>query len=371
MSELGIGHNNIESLNPISELTNLIGLWVSNNPISDISPISNMTSLNHLIAQHNIISNIEVLSSLERLEELYINGNLINNLSPLAELQYLRQIVLDGNRIDDISPLLNLNLTQLNLYGNRISDVSILVELGNSTFNWLTLDHNPLSKEAFDVHIPILEGRNLIQPEFPDNPNYEAPCYPNPERSQTDVSLTTLLQWRGNYLSQNVLYDVWLGNSADSLELLGGSSVVDDSLHSFEVTLSEETDYWWRVRATSETDTIWSGLWQFSTRLTVSTDQDPTKLPQYMTMQQNYPNPFNPSTTIRYGLPVDSSVSLVIYDIRGNVVRTLEPASQNAGWHEVYWNGISDEGRAINTGLYFARIVAQDYSHMIKMLHLK
>ena len=88
-------------------------------------------------------------------------------------------------------------------------------------------------------------------------------------------------------------------------------------------------------------------------------------------LDQNYPNPFNPSTTIRYGLPEDSNVSLVIYDVRGNLVRTLESGSQSAGWYELVWDGRSDEGKAISTGLYLARIGAGEYSQVIKMLYLK
>ena len=91
---------------------------------------------------------------------------------------------------------------------------------------------------------------------------------------------------------------------------------------------------------------------------------------QYM-LEQNYPNPFNPTTTIRYGLPEDSNVSLVIYDIRGNVVQTLESGTKSAGRYNIVWNGQTDDGRMISTGIYFARFVAGDYSQVIKMLYLK
>jgi len=84
-----------------------------------------------------------------------------------------------------------------------------------------------------------------------------------------------------------------------------------------------------------------------------------------------YPNPFNPSTTIKYGLPVDSNVSLVIYDVRGQVVQTLESGHQSAGWYDVVWNGETADGKTISTGIYFARLVAGDYSQVIKMLYLK
>ena len=76
-------------------------------------------------------------------------------------------------------------------------------------------------------------------------------------------------------------------------------------------------------------------------------------------------------TTIRYGLPEETNVSLVIYDVRGQVVHTLESEHQSAGWYDVVWNGHTTDGHTISTGIYFARLVAGDYSQVIKMLYLK
>lgn len=93
--------------------------------------------------------------------------------------------------------------------------------------------------------------------------------------------------------------------------------------------------------------------------------------PTRMVMKQNFPNPFNPSTTIRYGVPEDSNVSLVIYDVRGQVVQTLESSYQSAGWYEVIWNGETVDGHSSSTGIYFAKLVAGDFSEVIKMVYQK
>jgi hypothetical protein len=98
---------------------------------------------------------------------------------------------------------------------------------------------------------------------------------------------------------------------------------------------------------------------------------DPIAIPDHFVLQQNYPNPFNPSTTIRYGLPDDANVSLMIYDIRGQVIQTIESGYQPAGWYNVNWSGETAEGKTISTGIYFARLVAGKYSEVIKMLYLK
>jgi len=141
---------------------------------------------------------------------------------------------------------------------------------------------------------------------------------------------------------------------------------------SYEMTeaLTTDTEYWWRVIAT-DTDSLRteSEVFKFTVGYVAITDA--VELPTEYVLQQNFPNPFNPSTTIRYGLPEDSNVSLVIYDLRGNVVQTLESGTKDAGWYELVWNGQTADGRTISTGLYFARIVAGDYSNVIKMLYLK
>ena len=103
---------------------------------------------------------------------------------------------------------------------------------------------------------------------------------------------------------------------------------------------------------------------------TVSIKKDQI-VPSEYTLDQNYPNPFNPSTTLRYGLPEEANVSLVIYDVRGQVVQTLESRHQSAGWYDIIWNGETTDGKTISTGIYFARLVAGDYSQVIKMLYLK
>jgi flagellar hook assembly protein FlgD len=71
---------------------------------------------------------------------------------------------------------------------------------------------------------------------------------------------------------------------------------------------------------------------------------------------QNYPNPFNPSTTIRYELPVTSKVTIAIYNVLGQKVRTLVNEIQNAGPQLQVWNSKSDAGSNVASGVYFYRI---------------
>ncbi len=80
--------------------------------------------------------------------------------------------------------------------------------------------------------------------------------------------------------------------------------------------------------------------------------------PSTFELAQNYPNPFNPSTTIKYQLPFDSKVLLVIYDLRGKEVCRLVNQSQAAGYYDIFWDGKDHYGRSVASGIYFYRITS-------------
>lgn len=98
---------------------------------------------------------------------------------------------------------------------------------------------------------------------------------------------------------------------------------------------------------------------------------DGLEIPDTYVLKQNYPNPFNPTTTIRYGLPETSDVSLVIYDLKGRVVQSYQHKDHMAGWVDVSWNGTNSRGEAVSTGVYLCRMFAGDYSKTIKMVYMK
>jgi flagellar hook assembly protein FlgD len=86
---------------------------------------------------------------------------------------------------------------------------------------------------------------------------------------------------------------------------------------------------------------------------------DLAMLPKTFSLSQNYPNPFNPTTTIRFGLPTASSVSLKLYDALGREVATLLNEQRPAGYVQVIWNGMNNSGARVASGVYFYRIDAQ------------
>jgi outer membrane protein assembly factor BamB len=91
----------------------------------------------------------------------------------------------------------------------------------------------------------------------------------------------------------------------------------------------------------------------------------------YYKLMQNYPNPFNPITTLRYDLPEQVNVNIIIYDMLGRQVRTLINQTQDAGFKSVIWDGTNDFGKTVSAGIYLYTIKAGDYSQTKKMVLLK
>jgi hypothetical protein len=94
--------------------------------------------------------------------------------------------------------------------------------------------------------------------------------------------------------------------------------------------------------------------------------------PEQFALANNYPNPFNPATTIKYALPEAASVRLEVFNVVGQVVRTLVADHQNAGRYVVQWNASDDSGHSLSSGIYFYRLQAGgEFLEVKKMLLLK
>jgi hypothetical protein len=94
--------------------------------------------------------------------------------------------------------------------------------------------------------------------------------------------------------------------------------------------------------------------------------------PEAFALANNYPNPFNPATTIKYALPEASNVTLEIYNVVGQVVRTLVADHQNAGRYVVQWDATNESGNSLSSGIYFYRLQAGgEFLEVKKMLLLK
>ncbi len=94
-------------------------------------------------------------------------------------------------------------------------------------------------------------------------------------------------------------------------------------------------------------------------------------LPSGYQLHDAVPNPFNPNTTIGYSLPNATWVEITIYDLDGNLVRSLIARQEVAGTHTEIWNGKDNQGRSVPAGIYCYRIETDDFVQAKKMALLK
>ena len=100
-------------------------------------------------------------------------------------------------------------------------------------------------------------------------------------------------------------------------------------------------------------------------------DEMKPKIPTEFSLKQNYPNPFNPTTSIQYELSKLSNVEMTIYNMLGQIIRTLVKERQSAGFYSMQWDGKNDAGEQVASGVYLYRIKAGDFTQTRKMLLLR
>lgn len=134
-----------------------------------------------------------------------------------------------------------------------------------------------------------------------------------------------------------------------------------------EYPLDAELRFYYHVKAvdnagqrsypSNERNTFGFGPTFFKKRDDLADGNNP--IPHVFALDSNYPNPFNPSTMIRYSLPEVSSVSLVIYDLRGNEVTRWTLANETAGYKRKTWDGTDKNGNKVPAGVYLLKMTAE------------
>ncbi|MBN2461139.1 MAG: T9SS type A sorting domain-containing protein, partial [Candidatus Cloacimonetes bacterium] len=103
----------------------------------------------------------------------------------------------------------------------------------------------------------------------------------------------------------------------------------------------------------------------------IVTDTDDNTVAPVYNLAQNYPNPFNPITTIAYSLKEAANVTLEVFNIKGQKVKTLINEFKQPSDYSVIWDGRDDQGRLQDSGIYFYKLNVGKYSSAKKMLLLK
>ena len=93
--------------------------------------------------------------------------------------------------------------------------------------------------------------------------------------------------------------------------------------------------------------------------------------PSTFSLKPAYPNPFNPVTTITYELPGMSYISLAVYNLMGQKIKTLHTGNKTGGTHSVMWNGKNNAEESVASGMYFCVLKTNDFTDMKKLILMK
>ena len=113
------------------------------------------------------------------------------------------------------------------------------------------------------------------------------------------------------------------------------------------------------------------GCFEYGSEPWVSNDDPVLPDPVQLSLLQNYPNPFNPTTTISYSLPEASKTKLDIYNLKGQLVKSLINADQAAGRHNAIWDGEDSNNHKVASGVYLYRLSSSNKNITKRMLLMK
>ncbi len=161
-------------------------------------------------------------------------------------------------------------------------------------------------------------------------------------------------------------FEVWTSTDGSNFELaLAAASVAEDGNWEIFMLDSPKAARYIKVKLTSSRG-------EFAKYLTIAELQlfgspavqtlgknqgaDLQAVPVDFALDQNYPNPFNPETIISYHLPIAAKVTLNIYNVQGQLIRSLVNENLNGGSYQAVWNGLNDSGEKVGSGTYIYRI---------------
>lgn len=277
-----------------------------------------------------------------------------------------------------------------------------------ANLNTLAATGLPIYIEEFDINEPVdsvqLQNYQTYFPFFYTNPAVKGMTLWGYTEGETwepyaylvnsDGTERPALQWLGMYLDRYLLEPVvispvdtagvlrdplmaWHSSIAalsyrlqvatdDMFSAIVVDSTVADTLLRLPA-LNANTKYYWHVVAMNSSDTgDCSAPVSFTTGDTITGVRESKGIPEAFSLSQNFPNPFNPSTVINYQLPVNSNVTLKVYDVIGREVATLVNGRQSAGYYYVTFNAVN-----LPSGVYFYQLNTDQKSSIKKMLLLK
>lgn len=246
------------------------------------------------------------------------------------------------------------NFNEILIKKENIINNSIEIEdlEGESIYYWRTRACNNSGKSIYSNVLKFATG-------FPSTPILLYPI-----NKGTNLPLVITFNIKKSKVATSYQVQLYEGIVISS-QYIVTDTLITDTLFTSKVLQSNKI-YSWRAKSRNSIDeSPWSLHSSFKT--TSSTDIiEIENIPVNLKLYQNYPNPFNPSTTIKYDLPEESNVKIVIHNILGEEIKTLKNEYNNAGTYTV----IFDAGN-LSSGIYFYTIITDKKRIVNKMLLIK
>ena len=142
----------------------------------------------------------------------------------------------------------------------------------------------------------------------------------------------------------------------------GKGTITNPQSYSYTDNNVDEGTYFYRLKQID-----FDGSINYSNEISVAVGNLPTNY----SLSQNYPNPFNPTTAIQFQVPKTSLVSIKIYDLIGQEVKTLFNGQAQQGTYSVEWNGLNNDGIQLSSGTYIYRFTSEEFVQSRKMILMK
>ncbi|MCL2065284.1 MAG: T9SS type A sorting domain-containing protein [Candidatus Cloacimonetes bacterium] len=237
----------------------------------------------------------------------------------------------------------------------------------DTQYAWSVVAFNPFGDSEYNQIFTFTTQK------YPEPPNPVSLLTPNDK--EMDVDVTVIFSWNlpaeGNKI-KGLRFYITTDESVWGPEILYSKLLdAETTEHSLDYELDYDTLYFWRVIAYNDFgDSTENEVFSFTTK-DYSSEGDQLDLPLYTELLGNFPNPFNPETIINFNLAEAETVTIEIYNIRGQKVKSLLNTSMDRGFHSVIWNGTDDNARSVGSGMYFYVMRAGEFSAVRRMVLLK
>ena len=404
--------NSVSDPSPVASLTGLTYLNLAENSISDISALVNLTNLTHLELPFNSISDISSLvanTGVGNSDEVDVRGNPLSYLSIHTHIPALQsrgvtvefdnqahpallKISGDNQKGASFAPLSQPFVVEVqDANGSTLAGVSVrfAVTTGGGTLSTTITRTDENGRAQSTLTLGPNLGTNTVKVSavgievsvtfyaISDTESPPITADVNNDGSVNILDLILIASDLGN-TGTNLAADVNGDGVISILDLVlvagmfDGAAAAPSAQPQVPETLTAVEVQGWLTdaRALQVRDPIMKRGFAVLEQLLVSLTPRETKL------LANYPNPFNPETWIPYRLAEDAFVTLAIYDLSGQPVRTLDVGHRIASAYEnrskaIYWDGRNEVGEQVASGVYFYNLSTGNYSATRKMLVVK